>query len=426
MCNFFCIFVRENQISLDMNKIFLLLFIFFFYSCSHYSPEVEAILKHSGSNSRELKKVLKHYSQKPADRLKLRAAEFLIVNMPGKYSEYYDAPWNDVATVRMRWTSSPDKQRVLDAYGLSAPIREDDITHITADYLIRNIELAFKMWQERPWGKYIPFETFCEEILPYRVGTEPLENWREKALASFAGLERELNNPKMTAVEACRLVNQALPKFTYDDDFPHMNFLQLMATARGSCVQMSAIALFSMRALGIPVTMEFYPLGVNRHRGHTWSSVSDSSGKHIVFMGSETEPGQFALPDEPFKIYRNTYSLEHSIKMTDNHSPHFLKTGFGIIDITAQYLDVCDVDVEIKYPLAISPDYVYLACRDLDRWQPIAWAVNSGQVVRFSSMKKNQFYLPVYYVDGVQTPAGSAFLLDESGTVTDISLDYFD
>jgi hypothetical protein len=102
-------------------------------------------LLQAGNNCAELEKVLKYYGKIPADSLKLRAAEFLIVNMPGKYSAYYDTPWNDVATVHLRWTSSSDKQLVLDTYGLGKPVKREDVKHITADYLINNIELAFKV-----------------------------------------------------------------------------------------------------------------------------------------------------------------------------------------------------------------------------------------------------------------------------------------
>jgi len=82
-------------------------------SCNKiYSPELEAVLQQAGANRAELEKTLQRYSDAPFDSLKLRAAEFLILNMPGKYSEYYDEPWNDVAAMRMRWTSSPDKQLI--------------------------------------------------------------------------------------------------------------------------------------------------------------------------------------------------------------------------------------------------------------------------------------------------------------------------
>jgi hypothetical protein len=207
-------FLINISLSIEMMKN-LILFIAFFLciACSdRYSLEMEAVLKQAGDNRKELANVLKHYSQDPADSLKLRAAEFLIVNMPGKYSEYYDAPWNDVATVCLRWTSSSDKQMVLDRYGLGEPVIKQDVEYITVDYLINNIELAFKVWREQPWGKHIAFETFCEEILPYRVDTEPLENWREKALASFADLNRSFReDTTVTAVTAYSKVNDLLP-----------------------------------------------------------------------------------------------------------------------------------------------------------------------------------------------------------------------
>jgi len=56
--------------------------------------------------------------------------------MPGKYSVYYDAAWNDVATVMLRWTSSSNKQLVTDTYKLGEQIVEDDLTHVKGDFLI--------------------------------------------------------------------------------------------------------------------------------------------------------------------------------------------------------------------------------------------------------------------------------------------------
>jgi hypothetical protein len=149
-----------------MKKITVLIICILCFSCSeNYSPAIEAVLKQAGDNRVELENVLKHYSKNPADSLKLRAAEFLILNMPGKYSKYYDAPWNDVATVLLRWTSSSDKQRVLDTYSLGEPTVHDDVKYITAGYLINNIDLAFEVWQKRPWGKHISFDVFCTNFV---------------------------------------------------------------------------------------------------------------------------------------------------------------------------------------------------------------------------------------------------------------------
>ncbi len=60
---------------------------------------LEYALSEAGENRKELLKVIDRYSENPADSLRLRAAEFLIRNMPGhsyykgelleNYLEYY-------------------------------------------------------------------------------------------------------------------------------------------------------------------------------------------------------------------------------------------------------------------------------------------------------------------------------------------------
>ncbi|MDR2384504.1 MAG: hypothetical protein LBD80_02395 [Tannerella sp.] len=222
---------------------------------SPYSSEINAVLFMASNNRSELEKVLKHYGKNSSDSLKLRAVEFLIVNMPGKYSKYYDAPLEDVATVLLRWTSSSNKELVMDTYGLGELTVREDVKYITGDYLIDNIELAFKVWEEQPWGRHIPFDAFCEDILPYRISTELLENWRTKALASFYDINRSFKEqPDISSVEACTQLNKLLPQFRIDNDFIPMNYSMLMATTRNTCNGIAAVTIFAMRALGIPVT----------------------------------------------------------------------------------------------------------------------------------------------------------------------------
>jgi hypothetical protein len=392
------------------------------FSCSKpYSNELEAVLEQAGKNRRELEKVLKHYSREPADSLKWRAAEFLIVNMPGKYSEYYDAPWNDVATVRLRWTSSSDKQKVLDTYKIGEPVVQEDIHCITAEYLINNIELAFKVWQERPWGKHIPFDAFCEEILPYRVGIESLENWREKALASFADLDSVLNKPTTTSVEACCIVNNLLPGFRADKDFPSMNFSQLMASTRGMCDDMTALAVFSMRALGIPVTFDFTPRWINKPTGHSWNAVRDSMGNHISFMGTESNPyeshqGTLYNAYPKGKVYRKTFAIQQNIQTEDINIPPLLEEHKNIKDVSAEYVGCTDTaSVHLRYPPVTPTGYVYLAIEQNRQFYPVAWAEDSVDICRFPSIGRDAIYFPVYYADNRQTPAGDPFWLDHDG-----------
>jgi hypothetical protein len=386
-------------------KNIIILLIVYAVSCTRFSPEIEAVLQQAGSNRAELEEVLIRYSRHPEDSLKLRAAEFLIENMPGKHSEYYDAPWNDVSTMHLRWTSSSDKQRVLDTYQLGKPVRKDDVTHITAEYLINNIELAFKVWHEQPWGKDIPFDVFCED-------SEPLENWREKVLASFTDVYRSfMKDTAITTVEACSKVNDLLPRFRLDKDFPNMSYSQLMSSTRGTCDAMAALAVFVMRGLGIPVTMDFTNKWVGLPIGHSWNSVRDNrSGVHISFMGAQSNPGQ---PHQgttltKAKAYRHVYARQQNVTLGKEDIPPLLHNIDHITDITSE-TEYC---IDIWFPLPKDhlsrKGHIFLATPDKMEWQPVAWGIVTAFSLEFHSVKSG-LYLPVYYHNGIQTPAGSPF-----------------
>lgn len=379
---------------------------------------LEEVFRLAGSNKSELKRVIRHYSTNPDDTLKLKAAEFLILNMVDKYSEYYDAPWQDVATLNMRWSSSSDKGKVLNIYKVGNVIRKDDITYITADYLISNIDLAFQVWYDKPWGKYISFDTFCEEILPYRIGTEPLESWREKVLASFADVNNMLKEDStITAVEACKRINDILPRFRMDKDFSNMSFTQLMATTRGQCDSQAALATFVMRALGIPVTIDFTPQWKSYSTGHDWNSVSDSAGQHISFLGTETNPyaSHQGNTYQKAKAYRNTFKINKVINADPANAP----TPFcrNLYDISSEHKDMINVSLPISDKLKENGPDVYLSLFYDFEWRITGHANVDSDSIYFQHIGKDILYLPVYYTNENQTPAGEPFYIDDSGEI---------
>ena len=158
--------------------ILFILLLSFLFSCSSSDTVLEEALERSGSNRSELEKVLFHYEN---DALKLRAAHFLIENMPGHYT--WDSP--QLAVYRAKMDSaypvmSSVVKRVVysipwhNNFTMDACHRVEDIRVVKGDYLIRHIDNAVAMWQTCPWLKDLSFEDFCEYLLPYRLGDEPL------------------------------------------------------------------------------------------------------------------------------------------------------------------------------------------------------------------------------------------------------------
>jgi hypothetical protein len=397
--------------------------------CSRYSTEIENVLQQAGKNRSQLEKVLKHYSRNPADSLKLRAAEFLIINMPGKYSVEYNVPFENLLSFCMRLGGIGSRQAVDKAYGSIEPMIKDDVKYITGDYLINNIELAFKVWEEQPWGKNVPFDIFCEEILPYRIANEPLENWREKVLAGFAKLNSSFKTqPGITTVEACSQVNSQLPRFRLSNEMPEMNYSMIMSVTRGMCDEMAALAVFVMRALGIPVTKDCTLKWPKSNIGHSWNSVYDGFDRHVSFMGTESNPGQEPIyrHKPKSKVYRQTFAKQ-KINIDEANIHPSLNDRY-MKDVTHEYLanlpdslprsiGGCHVEIPVKYQSSTGTNYIYLASRGTKEWHIIGWGETDSKTVNFGTVGRNIMYLPLYYENYVQTPAHYPFTVNENDSI---------
>ena len=148
-----------------------------FFSCLPEKTALERALREAGDNRMELEKVLAYYRD---DTLKYQAACFLIENMPDQYAVL---PLDSTDTYA-RALLSLDKEdpvsweisrslvaAVFDSISKIQPESRikivRDIEVMTSDYLIENIESAFKVWNRfskiliayhrtRSWGTRSP------------------------------------------------------------------------------------------------------------------------------------------------------------------------------------------------------------------------------------------------------------------------------
>ena len=403
-----------------MGFIFVILFI----SCRKIPNNLEIALKFSGDNRIELEKVLSHYSTTSKDSLKYKAAVFLIKNMPNYYScknkkiEFYQ---KELYTTAIEHNCSGEEAFLIleQKYGyLSAQELqiEYDSKIITADYLIRNIEQAFKVWQEKPWGKYISFDDFCEQILPYRIGNEPLDDWRDVYYNRFQPILDSLLNNKKDPVEAIRVLWDTInyKKWVYFDKKPkgytYPGALTLLDDCLfGNCIEKANRIVYIMRSLGIPGGIDGYlqhPYGQGYHR---WNFVQDTL-KNIWEFSYGGYPPYQAKRESPLvgRVFRYCFGVQQeSLPMTAKGSkdlPPLLNNQF-IRDVSENYLP--DLSLTIKANRwKKKDDLLYLCTFGFKDWTPVAWCMWQNGEFTFTSIEKDMLYLPAYYKKGKLIPAG--------------------
>jgi len=404
--------------------------IFFFTSCKEVEApkEIKEVLQKEGTNKAELVKLIEHYSKASSDSLKLKAAFFLIRNMDGWH--YYQGELLDHYKDYLKLINRDRNHGVYfmsalsELYGpfsIHALDKKYDLEEMNADSLIANMDLAFKVWQEQPWGKQISFDQFCEYILPFRIEDESPVNNRHEIYTRYNPL---LKHAESDPITACKVLNDQLRKeeWIYSSRIgflPHFGSSYLLKYRVGTCREMTDLAVYVMRACGIPVAIDFVPQWPYRRTGHAWNVVFDKEGKAVMFMGADDSPGTPHKPgSKKGKVYRRNFSKNPQslamVKDKEDIVPFFLEDP-RIKDVTDEYA-AC-FDVNISFNKANTDKFAYLAVFSNTDWIPIHWAKLHTNKAVFTKMEGDIVYLPCFYsLKGVK--AGSyPFVLDKQGKV---------
>lgn len=378
-------------------------------SCQPKNEALETALKLAGNNRGELEKILEHYSQDPTDSLKLKAAEFLIENMPGHYTLEGNLINEYRAKIDSDTTGSYFAKKALDIslsqidWIRKASRKVEDVEQIKADFLIRHIDLSFEHLHEYTWLEDIPFDIFLEYILPYRFENKRLDLWIDSLHISPETL-KELAINDITKYSISKMgMNLTLSESTSDikDQSIQDNFNLYF-----DCHHIALKDNFKSRVSSFPATIDFIPLYANRNGYHYWNAIISSDSKETEVWG--------AMERKAAKIFRKTYS-HHNIPHPDKNEyiPEFFLNPF-LKDMSDLYFHTTNVSINLKEKKI---PHVYLCVFNDLTWNPIAIGNIENSQVKFESMGKNLVYLPVYYQKKKIQPLNYPFILNLKGEV---------
>lgn len=394
---------NNNYLEYMLKRIFLMfLVIGFLSSCnkSEYPSKVEHIIDIS-NNEKELLKAIHHFDY---DSLKKNAVYFLIENMANKGSVVYREKDRYGNTINHNWNQ-------YNSYSEAKNSRDDnlinivrdtillDINSIKADFLIENVENAFKVWNKSR-SKNIDYADFLNFVLPYRDRNEELtSNWRRLALDKNNWIEDIQEENNLLLADKINNVLKLKMKFNYNYSLstPNPSFKRLDSLTAGSCPYMTCLTIYYMRALGIPVTRDYVPYWTNVHHfsNHEWNAMLGNDGKWRGFMGCEENPTVYKPTFYAAKVFRETFSNNeielHKVYENKKNIPkEFQRTN--IIDVTHEYYETGDIT--LKVPNSSQDEKtLFLAIYNQKRWKPVYWGIVEQNQVTFKNMSKGVVYL---------------------------------
>lgn len=393
------------------------------FSCSSYEKErLEAALVFADDNRPELEKVLTYYE---GDSLKLKAAVYLIENMPLYYTyKGKDLDSLHVALKQYAHSEIYDKHlEYLKHFPYKNLSKEYDAKVITSEYLIENIEYSFKVWHEAPWGKYISFDNFCEFILPYRIKDEPLTHWKRDFYHRFKPVLDSLYQGTDVVEATSRLSNYAANlhwKYQNELSGPHLSAQHLLELQLGECANIADYGCYMMRSVGIPVAIDTYLWSPVAHVAHVWNAVLDTTGYTIPFnWGVRSLKRTKRSNDRAGKVYRHTYALQEERLEAVLRGKEFKMSLADIClkDVSSSYFPSNKITVDCELITDGKGKHtVWAAIFNKRNWFPIGEGSYKNGQATFNDMEEGLIYMPLYVKDGKLKEAGFPFKIDkESG-----------
>lgn len=306
---------------------------------------VEHVLDFAGDNRDELEAVLDHYRDDPE---KLHAARLLIAEMEGAY--YYDAPEVDSLRRMVRDVCTeqacPDEETIRrwEAFNYKTLPKKYDAQTLTADCLIGQIESAFDSWRRWPWTKKYSYEDFCRYILPYRIGDETPDCWRDAYMEHLARVLDSLytgSDPMEAADTLLRYYYRLPHAYVVRFATPHLGGLHLLDCRAGGCREYTDFMVYMYRALGIPVVKDQFLCAPDFRHSHTWNALMDTTGHFI--------PVEFMEARDTSDIRRHWQNRRNKGKVYRQHSlrlesPDFPGNNY-LEDVTDEYYPANRVEV---------------------------------------------------------------------------------
>ncbi len=408
----------------------------FLISCStvKYTERAKLTLQSSEKNKKELKIAAKYFHKnKQSDRLD--ALLYLYENMPnhsfvkvGLFDENeVEVTWN--FTEFKDYNEAKNKMDSLEVeFGeLHWSKKEKKIDHqtISSEFLIDNIDLAFKAWENKPWSQKYGYSVFKEYILPYRGSNEPIESWRSWRgyfMDSYKDIALQMFD-RTDIIEAAELINNDLKTwFKFNSKYylhpTDQGLFEMLMSKEGRCEDITNLTIYALRANGIGATSDYTPHWANAGNNHAWNVIIMPDGKATPFMGAETDPGKYRLSSKAAKVYRKVFSEQKDnlvFKLIENEKAPAWLSGKCYKDVTKEYTKVCNVNLELDCEIPDSTNFLYLCVFNSGEWKAIHWAKLNNNTAEFTDMGVDITYLPMFYVEEKLFPAGSPFILTKNG-----------
>jgi predicted peptidase len=170
---------------------------------------------------------------------------------------------------------APKEQRPGIAF-LVANMPEKDLRTLKADFLLKNLDLAYQARAKMPWGKTVPEALFLNDVLPYASVTETREPWRQEMMDLCLPIVKGCKTPtQVTQALNAALYTKLKVKYSTQRNRPDQSPSESIKIGMASCTGLSILLIDACRSIGVPARMVGIPKWTNKPGNHMWVEIWD-------------------------------------------------------------------------------------------------------------------------------------------------------
>lgn len=418
-------FGKVKAVILTLNALLAITVLLSSSGCS--DRRLAASLDFAGDNRASLQAALDSFAENPEQ---LAAARFIVRNLPHWYC-YDDARLDSIESLlgvvgnnEDIWYFRDISGRDWQSFNYTQLPKVYDSHTITAQYLIENIEAAYGLWKNKRWNFHLSQSDFNELLLPYRIGDEPISEWRSLYASYYGTLLDSLYAEGDDVLVAAQILANELQRqgFKYNvcASWPHRRAADLFLNRAGPCRDQCDRAVYALRSCGIPCAIDCYFASPETPTSHQWVVVRDNlSGRFIPLSDNMIAHRDSSINDwrKKGKVYRYCAGLqEDRADVVKSIASQCVIKDYFIKDVTAEYFGHNSATVEIANPGNLP---AFLGVFAPSGWRVIDMAVSHNErQATFSDVEPGVIYMPLTLSEaGRPKPCGYPFLFGRDCSV---------
>jgi len=198
-------------------------------------------------------------------------------SVPKKYHSLLDTAFanarENADELKLALEQSEKNQKEATAFLISY-MPERDLKTLSAEFILDQVEGAWRIREEFEWCRNLPDSVFLNEVLPYYNLDETRDNWRENFYDLFSPYVQECENIYQ-AVDSVNfnIMDELGVEYNTKRSVVNISPFQAIKEQMATCTGLSFLLVDAFRSVGIPARIAGTPLWTNMRGNHSWVEV---------------------------------------------------------------------------------------------------------------------------------------------------------